>query len=537
MHVRYGYLALALGLALGAGTACSGGDKCGNGVRNDGESCDGTDFGGASCLTLGYASGTLGCDDECHFVTTACEGLVDCGNGVVDTGEQCDGSDLDGQTCETRLLGSGTLACDPVTCQFDVSGCEGGGLCGDGVADGDEECDGQDLRGLTCATYDATFLGGQLECSSTCTLRTTGCYGEPDFPIGGACETSDDCDGGECQPEYGGRRAGAPGGVCVERCDENGACPLAGEAGVCVQSGYRSYCFRRCDPDQPDCRDGYECVTDGDASYCAPFCTDDDQCVVTGACDTDSSSMTYGMCIVPEEVCTGGVDEDLDGLVDCGDPDCNGIGSCATGEICGNNIDDDNDGLTDCDDGECALLGVCTGLVCEPPPGADLTCGTTLTGETNDASGYTSLFDGYQCQKPDDDQTNMVWMLNGDEYAYRLTVPSTQLVTVDVSNFTENLDVVVVKDVDGYCDPNQSCFAYSRRQTGLPESVTFAAYPTTTYYVIVDARQGVTDTYDISVTCDATTVEDCNNSTDDDGDGLIDCNDPECAGVPPHCSL
>lgn len=48
---------------------------------------------------------------------------VECGNGVADGDDQCDGSDLDGQTCEGLgyTLG-GTLACT-AGCGFDASGC------------------------------------------------------------------------------------------------------------------------------------------------------------------------------------------------------------------------------------------------------------------------------------------------------------------------------------------------------------------------------------------------------------------------------
>ena len=45
-----------------------------------------------------------------------------CGNGVIDPGEDCDGADLGGQTCQSQGFGSGTLACGP-GCSFDTSGC------------------------------------------------------------------------------------------------------------------------------------------------------------------------------------------------------------------------------------------------------------------------------------------------------------------------------------------------------------------------------------------------------------------------------
>lgn len=48
-----------------------------------------------------------------------------CGNGIVETGESCDGSNLNGQTCVSLGFAGGTLACSG-TCSFDTSGCTSG---------------------------------------------------------------------------------------------------------------------------------------------------------------------------------------------------------------------------------------------------------------------------------------------------------------------------------------------------------------------------------------------------------------------------
>lgn len=50
----------------------SSGAVCGNGVRETGEDCDGSDLGGASCLSLGYITGTLTCTATCTYNTSAC---------------------------------------------------------------------------------------------------------------------------------------------------------------------------------------------------------------------------------------------------------------------------------------------------------------------------------------------------------------------------------------------------------------------------------------------------------------------------------
>lgn len=52
----------------------------------------------------------------------ACLATPVCGNGVLETGEHCEAGTLDGQTCVTQGFAGGTLACAP-GCTFDTSGC------------------------------------------------------------------------------------------------------------------------------------------------------------------------------------------------------------------------------------------------------------------------------------------------------------------------------------------------------------------------------------------------------------------------------
>ncbi|MCX4240516.1 formylglycine-generating enzyme family protein [Paraliomyxa miuraensis] len=47
--------------------------------------------------------------------------IAECGNGEVEDGEECDGTDWNGATCESVGFGLGQLAC--ASCQFDVSRC------------------------------------------------------------------------------------------------------------------------------------------------------------------------------------------------------------------------------------------------------------------------------------------------------------------------------------------------------------------------------------------------------------------------------
>jgi hypothetical protein len=81
----------------------------------------------ATCLLI-----ACGDDDSTAVVDAgpsdaALAGPPRCGNGVGEGDELCDGRDLRGQTCNSASLGQlpeGKLACRS-DCNFDVSGCSG----------------------------------------------------------------------------------------------------------------------------------------------------------------------------------------------------------------------------------------------------------------------------------------------------------------------------------------------------------------------------------------------------------------------------
>jgi hypothetical protein len=101
--------------------ACS---TCGDGQLAATEACDGNNFGGLTCLDLGYSGGTLSCAADCSQVFEGnCQVAPTCGNGVLDQGETCDGNNLGGQTCIGLGFDGGTLACNQGSCIYNTSGC------------------------------------------------------------------------------------------------------------------------------------------------------------------------------------------------------------------------------------------------------------------------------------------------------------------------------------------------------------------------------------------------------------------------------
>jgi len=60
-----------------------------------------------------------------------------CGNGIIEPPEECDGTNLGGATCTSLGFAAGPLACDALTCQFDTSSCI---TCIDDVMGGPTSC-------------------------------------------------------------------------------------------------------------------------------------------------------------------------------------------------------------------------------------------------------------------------------------------------------------------------------------------------------------------------------------------------------------
>lgn len=119
--------------------------------------------------------------DDTDATTTSATGdettgePVDCGNDMLDGREECDGAELDGATCETLGFASGDLSC-AADCTFDLSACDS---CGNDVVDGAEECDGPELADATCQSLGMGFTGGVLACDAACGFDTAGCTSVP----------------------------------------------------------------------------------------------------------------------------------------------------------------------------------------------------------------------------------------------------------------------------------------------------------------------------------------------------------------------
>jgi hypothetical protein len=120
----------------GTGPGADAGDDalCGNGVRDPGESCDGSDLGPHTCRTLGFAMGEVSCSAECIVDVTHCIGEGD--EFDLDGAAGCEGIFNPGQVLTYHVqagsLGSdgpGRFRCgDGPTLDVEVESKRGGGF-------------------------------------------------------------------------------------------------------------------------------------------------------------------------------------------------------------------------------------------------------------------------------------------------------------------------------------------------------------------------------------------------------------------------
>jgi hypothetical protein len=237
-------------------------------------------------------------------------------------------------------------------------------VCGNDTIETGEVCDGTDLGGETCQSY-AGCSGGTLACNGSCDgYDTTNCTGCPVCNNDGTCDPGEDCDGcpNDC---VSGTTSGAQcnNGICEAANGESClTCPQDCDG---VQNGKPSNRF--CCGDGAtgagavDCGDP-RCTDNGDQCTNVPmspgsFCCGDFTCDAGESCGNCALDCTTG-----GEICTGGVDEDCDGDVDCADSECSGDPACQQcvptsskekGPRCSDGIDNDCDGLIDGADPDC----------------------------------------------------------------------------------------------------------------------------------------------------------------------------------------
>jgi hypothetical protein len=211
--MRRCFVTVVLGIA-----ACAGGVE-GNGLSasfgstpssaSSSASSDATDSADTNLTSSISAEGSIGSSDpeasssgggssgeDGTLTTTATPG--ECGDGIANGEEACDGEDFGGQSCADFGFDDGILLCNP-ECSLITEGCR---TCGDDMLSMAELCDGSQLGGETCQTQG--YGGGTLGCAADCAgLDTSACTplpscGDGTQNGGEQCDESD-LGGGSCE--------------------------------------------------------------------------------------------------------------------------------------------------------------------------------------------------------------------------------------------------------------------------------------------------------------------------------------------------
>ncbi|MCB9755103.1 MAG: hypothetical protein H6713_34635 [Myxococcales bacterium] len=197
-------------------------------------------------------------------------------------------------------------------------------VCGDGVLDDGEACDGDELNGADCVSEG--FVDGALSCGNDCALDTSKCVTELMCSEGALA--APDCTVGD-----------AASCACVG-CDNNGMCTLEDDC-VCGDCGNDAFCSDpancnndgQCDPYNEGCG----CQDCSGHPQCYPICGDG-VAAADEACDGEDLA---GSSCVAEGFDGGGVlaCDDACGLV---------TDECLSEEVCGDTFI----GATEACDGE-----------------------------------------------------------------------------------------------------------------------------------------------------------------------------------------
>ena len=311
-----------------------------------------------------------------------CQGAVTpttdvCGDGL---DNDCDGTPDDACVCApgssatcydgpAGTAGVGSCAAGTQICTADGSGfgpCEGSvtptaDVCGDGL---DSDCDGTADDGCVCAPG-----------------ATAACYGGPPGTEGvGTCAAGTqtcNADGSAYGPCVGAVLPTAD--VCIDGLDND--CDGTADDGCVCAPGGAAACY-----DGPPGTQGIGacaagtmiCNADGSAyGPCQGAVTPTAE--ICDGLDNDCNGLADDAPQCQTEIaCNNGVDDNLNGLTDCADPDCATAPICTTEASCGNGIDDDGDGLTDCAEPGCATNAACL------TPAAERFCND---GVDNDGDG------------------------------------------------------------------------------------------------------------------------------------------------------
>ena len=211
---------------------------------------------------------------------------------------------------------------------------------------------------------------------------------------------------------------------------------------------------------------------------------------------------TFDACFILDEdsqdLCSDGIDNDEDGLLDCLDPGCGMFCPEDNSTTCNDGIDNDSDGLIDCNDDSCIDLSEISFDQREPS-----NCPQLDNGELTYSFASTTLefsVDGGMTFQDSPVFSN-------------LTPGNYHLVYRDTITLCERETTMVLLSAQFECteeSPTECSDGIDNDGDGL-----------------VDCMEDVCASLDVCAQLETSTSA-CSDGIDNDGDGLADCQDPDC---------
>jgi subtilisin-like proprotein convertase family protein len=275
----------------------------------------------------------------------------------------------------------------------------------------------------------------------------------------------------------------------------------------------------------------------------------------------------------PETVCNDNIDNDEDGDTDCADEDCGAVPGCIPEMVCNDGLDDDLDTFFDCDDSDCATAAVCLpeGLCQDATDNdedgnadcADSDCALACLTSCPDGDTVV-VVPGEGIPSPINDALTVDLPLEVNATATALvrsgavafSVTHTYTGDLDISLRTPTAATLDLTSDNGSSGDNYTATILVDTATDLvsdgtapytglyrPEQpfVSIAGLPAdgTWRFIFDDDAGGDEGTVDAAVLylclCDGSAGCEvgvaCLDGEDNDGDTLVDCDDPDCGNV------
>ena len=172
----------------GTGPGTGGNEVGGAGSAAGGSSNTGGQGGGGSSSVGGAPVGGSSAGGNSAGGNATGGASPNCGDGVADGNEDCDGGDLAGASCQDfGFSNEDGLACS-AQCTFDASNCAP--VCDGQQVEPGEACDGDDLNGVTCMDFGFVNPDGAT-CNNCSAIDAEGCQatcGNGNMEPGEACD-------------------------------------------------------------------------------------------------------------------------------------------------------------------------------------------------------------------------------------------------------------------------------------------------------------------------------------------------------------